>query len=115
VSGAGPAGGPNPDTIDGIASAVLAVPGVTRLHPGLFGEVATHLPGRRVAGIRLTDDRAEVHVAIRVDWSDLQGGSVLDIAERARRAATAVAGVPVDVIVEDLALDDDPAPVEEQL
>ena len=38
------------DTVAGIAR---AVPGVTRLHPGRYGEVGTYLPGRRVvAGLR---------------------------------------------------------------
>ena len=41
---------------DSIAAAVLAVPGVAALHPGMFGEVGTYLPGRRVTGVRITDD-----------------------------------------------------------
>ncbi|MFD4183444.1 hypothetical protein ACFWPB_20405, partial [Rhodococcus sp. NPDC058514] len=38
---------------DLIADAVLAVPGVAGLHGGMFGEVATYLPGRRVLGVAL--------------------------------------------------------------
>ena len=45
-----------------LAAAVLAVPGVAALHPGMFGEVGTYLPGRRVAGIRITDNVVDVHV-----------------------------------------------------
>ena len=47
---------------DRLAAAVLAVPGVEALHPGMFDEVGTYLPGRRVAGIRITDHAVDVHV-----------------------------------------------------
>lgn len=55
------------DPADVVAAAALAVPGVVALHPGPFGEVATLLPGRKVAGVRLPDPaeapgRSEVHV-----------------------------------------------------
>jgi len=49
---------------DLIEQVVLKVPGVSALHGGLFGEVATYLPGRRVSGIRVRDDVSEVHVVI---------------------------------------------------
>ena len=35
---------------DAVEAAVRAVPGVMDMHTGAFGEVATYLPGRRVAG-----------------------------------------------------------------
>jgi len=89
-------------TADQIAAAVLAVPGVAGLHGGLFGEVATYLPGRRIAGIRLSEDRGEVHIIAHLN------GSVLETAEQAQRAASAIAGYPIDVVVDDLASDDDP-------
>lgn len=44
--------------------AALAVPGVTRLSGGAFGEVATYLPGDRVTGVRVGDDGVHVHVVL---------------------------------------------------
>ncbi|WP_299037831.1 hypothetical protein [uncultured Pseudokineococcus sp.] len=51
-----------PDAAEVVRDAVLAVPGVVSLSAGALGEVGTHLPGRRVAGVRLTEDEVEVHV-----------------------------------------------------
>ena len=39
-----------PDLSETVAAAVLAVPGVAGLHGGAFGDVATYLPGARIAG-----------------------------------------------------------------
>lgn len=86
---------PDADTVAGIAR---AVPGVADLHPGMFGEVATYLPGRRVAGVRIEADRAEVHITV-----------FDDVPVRATAAAVRAAvsaALPdhaVDVTVEDLA------------
>jgi len=99
-----------------IAAAVAAVPGVARLHGGEFGEIATYLPGRRVAGIRLTADRCEVHVVVQmhadphIDGAASSGESALDMAERIRLAASAIVDLPVDVVIEDLTIQEDPAP-----
>ena len=79
-----------------VAAAVLALPGVAQLHAGLFGEVATYLPGERVTGVRLRDTFCEVHVV--VVW----GSPVLAIAERIRSTVTAITGGPVDVTIEDV-------------
>ena len=88
---------PEPVTADLVAAAVLAVPGVVRLHPGRFGEVGTYLPGRRVAGIRLTDAVAEVHVVLEV------GEPVQAVAQQVHAVVAAVVDVPVRVVVDDLA------------
>ena len=71
------------------------------MHTGAFGEVATYLPGRRVAGVRLLPDLCEVHVVLA--W----GTSVRDAAA-AIRAAVAGAGVHtrVDVTIEDVVTPD---------
>ncbi len=92
---------PQADLADRVAAAVLAVPGVAGLHTGTFGEVATYLPGRRVEGVRLRPDRAEVHLVLA--W----GAAVEPTAAAVRRVASAVAGTVVDVSVEDVA---DPGP-----
>lgn len=83
---------------DTVADLVRAVPGVAALHPGMFGEVATLLPGRRVIGVRLTDDAIAVHVVLTPDVP------VRETAAQVRAAVAAVhPGVAVDVTVEDLA------------
>lgn len=92
------------DPADLIAAAVTAVPGVADLHPGMFGEVATYLPGRRVPGIRTNaDGTTEVHVTL------FYGVPVRDGAVRVRDAAQAVVGGVVDVTVEDVVAASDPA------
>ena len=63
-SGAGTIVDAVPTTADEIAAVALAVPDVTRLHAGRFGEVATYLPGRRVTGVKIGDDLIEVHVVV---------------------------------------------------
>ena len=94
---------PQADPADRVAAAVLALPGVAGLHAGVFGEVNTYLPGRRVAGVRLRPHRAEVHLVLA--W----GAPVEATAAAVRRVATAVAGTVVDVSIEDVA---DPVPLE---
>ena len=79
-----------------VAAAVLAVPGVVRLHGGRFGELGTYLPGRRVTGVRIDDEGTEVHVVV----SDLV--PVPETAARVRRAVSAIAPMPVRVHVEDI-------------
>lgn len=83
---------------DRIAAAVLAVPGVAALHPGMFGEVGTYLPGRRVSGVRITDTVVDVHVVVVV------GVAVRDTAAAVRAAVSALhPGSAVNVTVEDIA------------
>ena len=50
---------------DAVSAAALSCSQVARLSGGLAGEVATYLPGRRVAGIRIGDDEVEVHIVAR--------------------------------------------------
>ena len=85
--------------VDAVVAAVRAVPGVAELHGGLFGEAATYLPGRRVAGVRIIDGTAEVHLSVRY------GSSVHAVAGAVRRAVLGLVGGPVDVIVEDVVED----------
>ncbi len=89
--------GTDHDTVaDRIAAAVLAVPGVHALHAGVSGEVATYLPGRRVDGVRVRDDRCAVHVTM------LWGFSIAPTTDLVRSAAGAHVTGPVDVTVEDV-------------
>lgn len=84
--------GPTPDAV---AQAVAGVP-VVRLHEG--SAVATHLPGRRVAGVRLHDDGVEVHVA--TVWPT----TVSEAAEAVRSALRPLGPTHVDVVVDDVVL-----------
>ena len=98
-------GEPDADTTpdpDAIAAAALACPGVAGLHGGALNEFAAYLPGRTVAGVRLAEDRIEVHVVARY-------GSVLPaVAEEVRSAVVPHAiGLPVEVHIDDLDIDAD--------
>jgi hypothetical protein len=92
-----------------VAAAVLAHPSVLGLDGGPFGVIASHLPGRRLPGVRIGmgDEPTEVAivVAVGVPFDRLAD----EIAERVR----AVLGpVPVDVTFSDVgaAPDGPPAP-----
>jgi hypothetical protein len=86
-----------PERAVAVAELVRAVPGVADLHPGMFGEVGTHLPGRRVPGIRFGDDTIAVHITVH------EGAAVRDTAAAVRAAvAREWPGVAVDVTVEDV-------------
>lgn len=89
--------------VDAVVSAVLACPYVSRLSGGRIGEVATYLPGRSVAGVRLTDDEVQVHIVARY------GPTADEISAQVRAAVTPLAvGRSVAVGIDDLDLD--PAP-----
>ncbi len=79
-----------------VRGAALAVPGVVDLHGGLFGEVAVHLPGRRVTGVRLRDGLTEVHVVVRT------GSPLRPTAEAVQAAVARVRPGAVDVVIEDV-------------
>jgi hypothetical protein len=81
---------------DRVAAVVRAVPGVADLHPGMFGEVGTYLPGRRVPGVRLGDTGTDVHVTVYFD------ARVRDVAADIRRAVAVAVDGPVNVTVEDV-------------
>ncbi|GAC66464.1 hypothetical protein [Gordonia soli] len=104
MNDAATSGGSADSAAQRIADAVLAVPGVAGLHGGVFGEIATYLPGGRVSGVALTDSDGEIHIVVD-STTDL-----LAIADRARDAAAAVAGLPISVTVEDIAAPGQPLP-----
>jgi hypothetical protein len=93
-------------TADAVATAVLSCPAVAGLHPGgLVHRTVTYLPGRRVEGVHVDDDRIAVSVV------GVQGIPVTLLADQVRTAvAELAAGRPVDVHVADLRpLDEQPA------
>ncbi|MEU7788776.1 hypothetical protein [Amycolatopsis sp. NPDC049159] len=87
-----------------IAAAVRTVPGVTGLHGGRFGEIATLDPPRRVVGVRVRED--EVTVAVIAQYPVVAGAIATAV-----RAAAGVTGRPVHVVLADLT---DPPATEEE-
>ena len=83
------------ETAEAVAAAALQSPLVASLAGG--GGAETYLPGRRLAGVRVTDDRVEIHVVARWD-ADLQA-----LGRDVRRAVAAVTGErTVEVHVDDI-------------
>ncbi len=90
--------------VDAVAAAVRSCPGVDDLDGGPLGGVATYLPGRRVPGIRISADRASIHV--RGKWDV----PVRELAGQVLAAATPLIGArTIDLLVTDVA---DPAPAD---
>ncbi|MFD6858876.1 hypothetical protein ACFWB0_10325 [Rhodococcus sp. NPDC060086] len=93
---------PNPacrheaDLVDDVANTVLGIAGIAGLHSGEFGEIATYLPGRRVAGIRLGPRGCEIHVTA------LYPADLPALGEAVRRYVEPVVGGPVSVVFQDI-------------
>jgi hypothetical protein len=82
---------------EALAAAVAACTGVAALSGGTFGEVATYLEGRRITGVRMTDDVVEVHVVAR--W----GTPMAVVAQQVRAACAPLApDRRVDVSIDDV-------------
>lgn len=87
----------DPERVEALAALVLATPGVTGLHGGVFGEVATYAAGRRITGLRFGARGCEVHVSAQYP-ADLPA-----LAETIRARVAPWVDGPVDVIIEDVA------------
>jgi hypothetical protein len=86
-------------TADAIASAVRRCPAVADLHGGGPVRVATFLPGRRVNGVRVDDDRVQVSVVAAY------GIPLTALADQVRSAVAALTGArQIDVHIADLQL-----------
>ncbi|WP_158894393.1 hypothetical protein [Amycolatopsis anabasis] len=91
---------------EAIADAVLAHPSVAGMDAGKLGTIATHLPGRRVSGVRVAEagDRVEISVVLRL------GARIPQQGEELRRLVRTIAGdVTVDVTVTDIVTADSPS------
>ena len=83
--------------VDAIAAATSACPAVAGLHEGGTWAVATYLPGRRVIGVRVEDDRVLVSAVLAA------GSSVQSLEAQVRGAlAPHVGGRQIDVLVADV-------------
>jgi hypothetical protein len=89
--------------VDGIAAAALACPAVAGLDRGGWHNVATYLPGRRVTGVRVEDERVLVSVVLAF------GTSVQTLEAQLRPAlAPYTKGRRLDVLVADVAPSEPP-------
>lgn len=87
--------------VDAIAAAALACPAVAGLDRGGWQQVATYLPGRRVVGVRIEDERALVSVVMAA------GASVATLEAQLRPAlAPYMGGRRLDVLVADVAVNE---------
>lgn len=84
---------------DLVAGAVAAHPAVARLDGGVFGTVATWLPGRRLVGVHVgrPGERVEVGVVLTLDRP-----IPATVAALRRTVAPLVGDVPIDVTVADV-------------
>ncbi|MGC2654660.1 MAG: hypothetical protein WA317_13905 [Mycobacterium sp.] len=88
--------------VDALAAAVRSCQGVDDLERGPLGSVATYLPGRQLAGIRIGSDR--VTVQVKGTW----GVSVHELVAQIKQAAAPFVGNrTVDIVLADLT---DPTP-----
>lgn len=84
--------------VDLVAAAVRGCPAVDDLDEGLSGSAATYLPGRRVIGVRIDNDR--VYVQVRARWGITAGG----LGRQVRSAVLPLAaGRAIDVNISDIA------------
>jgi len=97
---------PTAELAERVAEAALAVPGVAGLHGGVFGEIATYLPGRRIEGIRIGADLCAVHIVARYP-ADLPA-----VAGAVHARIAPMVAVPVQVTIEDLQTDEHTEPYE---
>jgi hypothetical protein len=93
---------PSPAVIDGVdvdavAAAVRSCAGVSALDGGQNGEIATYLPGRKVAGVQVSGGR--VRVQIRSRW----GVPVTELAALITVVLAPLTGSrPVDILIADI-------------
>ncbi|MFB9383227.1 hypothetical protein ACFFTK_08760 [Pseudonocardia petroleophila] len=84
-----------------VAAAVTAHPAVARLDGGLFGSVATYLPGRRLVGVRIGQGTEPVELGVVLHLS----ARIPDVARELRREVSALCGgTAVNITVADLAV-----------
>ncbi|MCW0214679.1 MAG: hypothetical protein OJJ54_15070 [Pseudonocardia sp.] len=90
-----------PDRAGAVAAVLLAHPGVARLDGGPFGSIASHLPGRRVVGVRLGIAGEPVEIAVVARAASVPLPRLRD--ELAALVRGVLGEVDVEVTVADLA------------
>ena len=93
---------PDPDALaERVAAAVAAHPAVAGLHGGIYGSVATYLPGRKLVGVRIGvgDEPVEVAVVLRSDRP------IPEVVRSLRGEVSRICdGAAVDITVADIVL-----------
>ncbi len=91
-----------PELAERVAAVVAAHPAVARLDGGMFGAVATYLPGRRLVGVRIgrQDEPVELAVVLHLDRPFPE----VVVALR-REVAALCGGAAVDITVADVKTD----------
>lgn len=87
-----------------VAAAVTAHPSVAGLHGGIFGAVATYLPGRRLTGVHIGEggEPVELGVVLYLDRP------LPDVVRALRREVSVLCGgAAVDITVADVAVPGD--------
>jgi len=90
-----------------IAAVVTAHPAVLRLHGGVFGDVVTYLPGRRLTGVRVGqgDEPVELGVVLVLDRP------IPEVVRALRNEVSRMCGgAAVDITVGDVALPGETGP-----
>ncbi|OLL71103.1 hypothetical protein Ae168Ps1_5606 [Pseudonocardia sp. Ae168_Ps1] len=91
---------PDPATLaELVAGAVTAHPSVVRLDGGVFGAVATWLPGRRLVGVHVGGPGEPVEIGVVLN---LDRPIPATVAALRRTVAPLVGGAPIDVTVSDV-------------
>jgi hypothetical protein len=93
---------PDPGALaERVAAAVVAHPAVAALHGGIYGSVATYLPGRKLVGVRIGegDEPVEVAVVLRADRPIPE-----TVRSLRREVSRLCGGAAVDITVADIAL-----------
>ncbi|MEV0346630.1 hypothetical protein AB0H88_12740 [Nonomuraea sp. NPDC050680] len=84
-----------------VAERVRACAGVAGLSGGLFGTVATYLPGERLTGVSVDEREVTIAIVARL------GHPLPETAEEVRRAVADLAGDrPVNIRIDDVAPED---------
>jgi hypothetical protein len=84
-----------------VAAAVTDHPAVARLDGGIFGAVATHLPGRRLVGVRIGEPGEPVELAVVLH----PHRPIPEVVRELRREVSRICGgAAVDITVADLEL-----------
>jgi len=84
-----------------IAAVVTAHPAVAGLHGGIFGAVATYLPGRRLTGVRVGEGDEPVELAVVLHLDQPIPGVVRALR---REVSGMCGGAAVDITVADVAV-----------
>ena len=82
-----------------VAAAVGQLPEIAGMSGGAVGTVATYLPGERVVGVRVRDDRIEIHVVTASTTTPLA-----NVADRVRHAVQLrfPGTYAIDVFIDDI-------------